>query len=71
MKAHAIAISILLAGLASLVGCAGSLGAGDDGGCQVTLSYTPSPVIAGPDAEVRVSSTYSGAGGTPSYAWRC
>lgn len=70
MKAHAIAISILLAGLASLVGCAGSLGAGDDGGCQVTLSYTPSPVIAGPDAEVRVSSTYSGAGGTPSYAWR-
>lgn len=68
-RVHVVVLALGL-GLAGLVGCAGDVGSGDDGGCEVTLSYTPTQPIAGASSEVRVSSTYTGAGGTPSYLWR-
>ena len=53
-----------------LAGCAGDFAGADDEGCKVTVSYTPAQPLAGPDTEVRVSSTVTDAFGNLSYAWR-
>ncbi len=54
--------------VAMLGACAGEYGAqGDD--CTVTISYTPTMPIAGPNSEVRLISSVSNASGTLGYAW--
>jgi hypothetical protein len=60
---------VLLLGLIAISACAGEFGAGDDDACSVTVSYTPAQPLAGPDTEIRVTSTVSNAFGTLSYHW--
>ncbi len=64
MKVLAILLALVL------VGCAGDLGSVGDDDCQISLSYTPTMPLAGPDTEVRVASTATGAAGTRTYTWR-
>ncbi len=60
--------SLLILFALVLIGCGGELGPGDDT-CQVSLAYTPNDPLAGPDSEVRVASTSSGAPGTQLFTW--
>lgn len=60
---------ILVLALVVLAAACGADSAGGDDSCQVSLSYTPDPVVAGADTEVRVMSVVTNSFGNNVYNW--
>ena len=62
-------MKILALALVVLAAACGAESAGGDDTCQVSLSYTLSQPVAGPDTEVRVTSIVTSSFGTNIYNW--